>query len=136
MTKIMIISKDRHFSSRLASPLRTMGYRVLIEDNFFDGMRELLWSDVRLIIYEVDYKDPIELKSCLKMRNRYKKMATIAFLKNHEALQDVDLESDVILSQETAAEIITTEVEKLIGPPPVFYADDYSTPPNAALDLG
>ena len=117
MSRVLIVTTDGPFSSRLASALRSRGYSVMIQNDMIDGMRELYWFDAKLIICEVQLENTLQKKACSLLLKRFKGIPLILVQKNMESVQEFKQDGVVIVQKSSSIEDFTQKVEKLIGVP-------------------
>ena len=115
MKDLLLVSRDRRFRESCRTALRPVKLRLLIFDDILDGMKELNWYQVKLMIWDMEPQNIREMKALAILRERYPELPLTLVLGAFERRHEFTRMANAVLSKSDSVKDIAKVARKLVS---------------------
>ena len=123
MSKILFLGKNVFFLQKCAERLRWKGHDVLVHNDVFDGLREMMIFNVSCIVWDVDTNEPSRTRKYQAIQ-RYHRYTPVVIIDDHREAYEQDLDRDTyFMTNNPAVDELVNKIVDLV-PPRVVYSEE------------
>lgn len=132
MSRILLIDPHHSFGNVLERELRNKKYKLIRHSTFFDGLRELVWFDFDIIIWEPNHGENVMEKYASLKRYHHTKPLIICSDVNNMAENSDGL---LFMDSSNTADDVVKKVIEIIGLPKVQKVQTVNEDDDAKLEV-